>query len=154
MTHIWTRFRIHQSQPTHTPSMFRGFLRFRDIVLISFALSRKNAEVFRNYNVSCVQINSREVKYRGYGSARMKNHRFLAIFRECFEVFTYFEILSWFQLHLKDLVPYFEKNISIIGRTPLYENLVLYRKSPKTSKSRVCIRSANSNLNCVHIREW
>ena len=54
--------------------MFRGFLVLRDIALISFALSRKNAEVFQNYNVPYAQINSRKDKYSEYGSAKLKNH--------------------------------------------------------------------------------
>ena len=62
--------------------MILGFLVLRDIVLISFALSRKNAEVFQKYYVPYAQINSRKVNHMEYGSAKLENHRFLAIFRE------------------------------------------------------------------------
>ena len=99
--------------------MYRGFLVLRDIALISFALSRKNAEVFQNYNVPYAQINSRKDKYSECGSAKLKNHRFFAIFRKCFEVFIYFEIDTRFHYHFRDLVSNFQKSIAIIGRIRL-----------------------------------
>ena len=47
---IWTQFRIVYPEGGHTQGMFRRFLVLRDIVLIFFASSRENVEVFKKYN--------------------------------------------------------------------------------------------------------